>query len=106
MCTPSVKLGLYLPPLLHGRMVDLVKGGGRGALQAAYAQAFSDLLDALDGEDTPVFAAVRGPKRRVTVRLPKALSLRLRARLPDLNLKVTDFACAALERHLPQLIGD
>jgi hypothetical protein len=86
-------------------MVDHAKRGGRGALQASYARAFSELLDALDSDRNQIFAVVRGPKRRVTVRLPEALAQRLRGRLPDLNLKITDFACAAIERHLPPLTG-
>ena len=52
-----------------------------------------------------VFAAVRGPKVRVTVRLSQALCDRLREALDRLNLKVTDFACTALDRYLAPLEG-
>jgi hypothetical protein len=96
------KLGLFLPAGLHQRMVDANCNKPRGALQDAYAAAFAGLLDALDGGAKVVFAAVRGPKHRVTVRLSRALCARLRARSASLNLKITDFACAAIVRHLPQ----
>jgi hypothetical protein len=36
------------------------------------------------------------------VRVSRALCLRLRERLAHLNLKITDFACAAIVRSLPQ----
>ena len=96
------KLGLFLPAGLHQRMVDTNRDKPRGALQAAYAAAFAGLLDALDGGAEVVFAAVRGPKHRVTVRLSQPLCARLRARSASLNLKITDFACAAIVRSLPQ----
>src|SRR5476649_1370710 len=105
MRTQSVKLGLYLPRSLHERMIAAAASVGRGALQAAYAKAFGDLLDALDKGFDLVFAAVRGPKRRVTVRLAETLCERLRRRLAALNLKITDFACAAVERHLSPALG-
>jgi hypothetical protein len=41
----------------------------------------------------------------VTVRLSQALCDRLREALDGLNLKVTDFACTALDRHLAHLEG-
>ncbi len=97
------KLGLFLPAGLHQR------DGGR---QSPHAQrrpasaptcaAFVALLDSLDAGVEAVFAAVRGPKRRVTVRASHALCLRLRERLARLNLKITDFACAAIVRSLLQ----
>jgi hypothetical protein len=95
------KLGLFLPAALHDRMVDANRDKPRGALQAAYATAFVALLDALDAGDQMLFAAVRGPKRRVTIRLSAALCERLRGRSASLNLKITDFACAAIVRSLP-----
>jgi hypothetical protein len=98
----SEKLGLVVPEPLHQRMQEASRGKPRGALQEDYAAAFIELLDALEGGETVVFAAVRGPKRRVTVRLNEPLILRLRIALANLNLKVTDFACAAIERHHPQ----
>jgi hypothetical protein len=100
MCTPGIKLGLSLPASLHDRMVLSARGQPRGALQAAYGEALGGLLDALEAGDSVVFAAVRGPKVRVTVRLSQALCDRVREALARLNLKVTDFACAALERYL------
>lgn len=101
MCPASVKLGLFVPADLHARMVAACRDGPRGALQAAYAAAFTALLDALDAGVEVVFAAVRRPKRRFTVRLSEALCQRLRAALRRLTLKITDFACAAIGRHLP-----
>ena len=98
----SCKLGLFLPAVLHQQMVTATRDQPRGALQNAYAAAFVALLDALDAGAEVVFAVVRGPKRRVTVRLSPALCARLRARSAHLNLKITDFACAAIVRSLPQ----
>ncbi len=83
-------------------MVDANRDKPRGALQADYASAFVALLDALDGGDDVMFAAVRGPKRQVTIRLSTELCERLRGRSASLNLKITDFACAAIARSLPQ----
>lgn len=97
MRTPGVKLGLFLPPALHGRMTATC---GRQGVGDAYARAFAALLAQLDAGETVTFAAVRGPKSRVTVRLPPALAARVRARAHGLNLKITDFACTAVERAL------
>jgi hypothetical protein len=106
MCAAAnAKLGLYVPAALHGRMLAASEGRPRGALQDDYAAAFGALLDALDAGEQVTFACVRGPKRRATVRLTEALSARLRLALERLNLKVTDFACAAIERRHPSL-GD
>jgi hypothetical protein len=105
MCTPGVKLGLYLPATLHERMIASSRGRPRGALQAAYDTAFSELLDLVESGAEVVFAAVRGPKVRVTVRLCRALCDRLRRVLAGLNLKVTDFACTALDRYLSNREG-
>ena len=98
----SFKLGLFVPASLHQQMVDACRHLPRGALQKAYIAAFAALLDDLDAGVEVVFAAVRGPKRRVMVRVSRALCLRLRERLARLNLKITDFACAAIVRSLPQ----
>jgi hypothetical protein len=103
MCTPGVKLGLYLPATLHDRMIDSTGGRPRGALQSAYRQALCDLLEFVESGAEVVFVAVRGPKVRVTVRLCAALCDRIRRALQDLNLKVTDFACTALDRYLNTL---
>ncbi|MEO6378155.1 MAG: hypothetical protein ABIO37_09040 [Caulobacteraceae bacterium] len=86
-------------------MVLSSSGQPRGALQVAYGEALSGLLDAVDAGDTVVFAAVRGPKVRVTVRLSQTLCDRLRNALDRLNLQVTDFACTALDRYLALLEG-
>ena len=95
MCTPGVKLGLYMPAGLHARMAAQAKACG--GLQGAYEAAFGDLLDRLDTGASVLFAAVRGPKVRVTVRLCAVLCARLRDALTRLNLKVTDFACTAID---------
>lgn len=103
MCAAaSTKLGLFVPRALHVRMLEASAGKPPGAVQDDYAAAFTGLLDALDAGADVVFAAVRGPKRRVTVRLPEGLSHRIRVVLERRNLKITDFACAAIERHHPQ----
>lgn len=105
MCTPGVKLGLYLPATLHERMIASSRGRPRGALQAAYDTALTELLDLIEAGAEVVFAAVRGPKVRVTVRLSRALCGRLRHTLAALNLKITDFACTALDRYLANREG-
>lgn len=101
MCaSATIKLGLFIPPTLHLRMVNASRGKPAGTVQATYAEAFARLLDSIDAGEDVVFVAVRGAKQRVTVRLTEALSQRLRVALERLNLKITDFACAAVERHL------
>jgi hypothetical protein len=103
MCAAaSAKLGLFVPALLHARMLAANRDKARGAVQDDYAAAFAALLDALDAGEAVMFAAVRGAKRRVTVRLTEALEQRLRTAITHRNLKITDFACAAIDRHHPQ----
>lgn len=101
------KLGLVLPEPLHQAMIALAARGasGRGALQSVYAGAFKALLADLDGGRAVTFAAVRGVKIRVTLRLPRGLCAAIRARLGALTLKLTDFACAAVSRFLAQAQG-
>ena len=105
MCSPGVKLGLYLPATLHDRMIATAHGRPRGALQAAYHTALSELLDLVESGAEVVFAAERGPQVRATVRLSRALCARLRRVLAGLNLKITDFACTALDRYLSNREG-
>jgi hypothetical protein len=105
MTSRSSKLGLVLPVGLHEQMAALAGGSAagrprRGAIQVVYAQAFTALLEDLDAGQPVVFAAVRGAKVRVTLRLSHELCARIRARLEPLNLKLTDFACAAVKRTL------
>ena len=102
MTTPGVKLGLFLPPALHDRMIA---AAGPNGVSAAYACAFTELLDRIDGGEAITFAAVRGVKKRVTVRLDEALCDRIRGQLTTLNLKITDFACAAIDRCLTAAPG-
>jgi hypothetical protein len=111
MISHTCKMGLVLPEGAHGRMVALAGGSAersppRGAIQALYKQAFDDLLAALDAGEPIVFAAVRGAKTGVTLRLSQALCARIRARLAALSLKLTDFACAAVQRALSTTEGD
>ncbi len=105
MCSPGVKLGLYLPATLHDRMIASSRGRPRGALQAAYDTALTELLDLIKSGSEVIFTAVRGPKVRVTVRLCAALCERLRCVVAGLNLKITDFACTALGRYLSNREG-
>lgn len=105
MTSRSCKLGLVLPVGLHEQMTARASRSTtgpppRGAIQVAYAEAFTALLEDLDAGQPVVFAAVRGAKARVTLRLPEALCVRIRAQLEPLNLKLTDFACAAVQRSL------
>jgi hypothetical protein len=107
MASSSCKLGLVLPESFHIAMIALAARGpsGRGALQAAYAAALQALLADLDEGRPVTFPAVRGPKIRVTLRLPRGLCETIRARLAALTLKLTDFACAAVSRFLAQAEG-
>lgn len=99
--SPSLcKLGLVLPAADHARMTALGLRAGRGGLQRVYEASFEALLAALAAGETITFAAVRGPKIRVTLRLPAGLCHRIRAALARLTLKLTDFACAAVGRTL------
>jgi hypothetical protein len=97
---PLCKLGLVLPAAAHARMVARAGGGGRGRLQALYQTAFEALLASLASGEPVGFPAVRGPKIRVTLRLPETLCARIRAALARLTLKLTDFACVAVGRAL------
>ncbi|MDZ4374938.1 MAG: hypothetical protein U1C74_26460 [Phenylobacterium sp.] len=110
MTSRTCKLGLVLPEGLHDRMVDLAVGPGgdaprRGPIQAVYQRAFVELLQALDAGEPVAFAAVRGAKARVTLRLPETVCAKVRARLGPLNLKLTDFAYAAVDRLLSPTQG-
>jgi len=107
MACSVCKLGLVLPEPLHRAMIALAARAPirRGALQAAYGAAFQALLADLDAGRAVPFAAVRGAKIRVTLRLPRELCVSIRARLLALTLKLTDFACAAVSRFLAQAEG-
>ena len=108
MASRSCKLGLVLPESFHAAMIAQAArcpSGRRGALQAAYAAALQALLADLDAGEAVTFPAMRGPKIRVTLRLPRGLCAAVRARLADLTLKLTDFACAAVSRFLAQAEG-
>lgn len=98
----ACKLGLVLPEPLHLQMVALAAktAPGRGGIQRVYEAAFEALLTAVSTGEAVAFAAVRAPKVRVTLRLPKEVCARVRACLTRLTLKLTDFACAAVGRFL------
>lgn len=98
----TCKLGLVLPETLHRSMVGLAAriAPGRGGIQLAYEAAFEALLAAVSTGEAVAFPAVRAPKVRVTLRLPKAVCERVRACLRRLTLKLTDFACTAVDRFL------
>jgi hypothetical protein len=98
MSVPRVKFGLFVPAAMHAR---LKAACGPNGVSDGYARAFSTLLDQLDAGEVVTFPAVRTPKSRASIRLDPALCKRLRARLLALNLKITDFACTAVERAFP-----
>jgi len=79
---------------------------GRGAIGEAYEHAFEALLARLDAGEPVTFAVVRGRKARVSLRLPEPLCQRVRERLAALDLKLTDFAFAAVDRWLTPNPGD
>ena len=110
MTPPMCKLGLVLSEGLHDRMIARATAPGelaprRGAVRAIYERAFLDLLHALDAGEPVTFAAVRGAKARATLRLPQTLCDRVRTRQALLNLKLTDFAHAAVDRFLTRTQG-
>ncbi len=105
MCFPGLGLRLYLPAILHDRMIASSRGRPRGALHAAYDTAVTELLHLVELGAEVFFAAVRGPNVRVTVRLCEALCDRLRRALAGLNFKITDFARTALGRYFSNREG-
>jgi hypothetical protein len=71
-----------------------------------YERAFRELVEALESGVEIAFPAVRGAKDRVSVRLSRPLCLRIRRHTDGLNLKLTDFAFAAIDRFLQSNKGD
>ena len=103
MGVPRVKFGLFVPAAMHAR---LKAACGPNGVSDGYARAFATLLDQLDAGEAVTFSAVRGPKTRASIRLDADLCDRLRDRLKALNLKITDFACTAVDRAFPAEPGD
>lgn len=100
------KLGLYLPEGVHERMVAAAASSrGGGSVRRTYEQAFNELLQALDAGEPIAFPAVRGAKGCRTIRIGGTISDRIRERHEQLNLKLTDFACAAVHRFLSKPEG-
>jgi hypothetical protein len=100
------KPGLFLPQGLHDQMTQAAaerlvgRKIRRGGVRIVYEQALGDLLEALDAGELVTFPAVRGAKKRISLRISDELCARIRARLNPLNLKLTDFACTAIWRFL------
>ena len=99
------KLGLMVPEHLHQNMVRCaaISPRPRGALQRAYTAALQSLLDAVGDREVIAFTRVRTLKICLTVRTPESLRLDVRACLAVRSLKLTDFACAAVEPWLGAL---
>jgi hypothetical protein len=110
--TPSAeKLGLFLPEGLHAAMLNKAerlntRKNPRGSVRLIYERAFRELVEALDAGEAVTFPAVRGAKDRVSVRLSRSLCVRVRRQTDALNLKLTDFAFAAIDRFLQATQGD
>ena len=103
-CTAE-KLGLFLPEGLHEQMLETAetlntRKNPRGCVRFAYERAFGQLADTLDAGVPVTFPATRGSKDRVSVRISRRLCARVRAHLDAHNLKLTDFAFAAIDRFL------
>ena len=103
-CTAE-KLGLFLPEGLHEQMLETAetlntRKNPRGCVRVAYERAFAQLVDTLDAGVSVTFPATRGTKDRVAVRISRRLCTRVRGHLETQNLKLTDFAFAAIDRFL------
>jgi len=103
-CTAE-KLGLFLPEGLHEQMLETAetlnhRKNPRGCVRFAYERAFGQLADTLDAGLPVTFRATRGSKDRVSVRISRRLCARVRGHLDAHNLKLTDFAFAAIDRFL------
>ena len=99
------KIGLFLPQGLHDEMLRAARRlntrkNPRGCVRGAYERAFVQLADSLDAGDPVAFRATRGVKDRVSVRMSGRLCARVRGHLQTQNLKLTDFAFAAIDRFL------
>ncbi|CAN7656732.1 hypothetical protein LJR225_005202 [Phenylobacterium sp. LjRoot225] len=105
------KVGIYVPERLHQEMMQAAKArltDGRptyGALRLTYEDAFAQLLSALDAGEDVVFAVRRSPKDCRSLRLSSSLCADVRERMKQLNVKLTDFACTAVDRYLAKQEG-
>ena len=111
MTQTAEKLGLFLSEGLHQDMVSAAerlntRKNPRGCVRLIYERAFRELVEALESGVEIAFPAVRGAKDRVSVRLSRPLCLRIRRHTDGLNLKLTDFAFAAIDRFLQSIKGD
>ena len=102
--TPE-KIGLFLPEGLHDQMLGAARRlntrkNPRGCVRGVYERALFQLVDSLDAGDPVTFRAARGAKDRVSVRICGRLCARVRGHLEIHNLKLTDFAFAAIDRFL------
>jgi len=105
MTQAAEKIGLFLPKGLHDQMLTTAKAhytrrNPRGCVRGVYERALGQLADNLDAGVAVTFRATRGVKDRVSVRISGRLCARVRHHLETQNLKLTDFACAAIDRFL------
>jgi hypothetical protein len=105
MTQTAEKIGLFLPEGLHDQMLHAARRlntrkNPRGCVRGAYERAFVQLADSLDAGVPVSFRATRGTKDRVSVRISARLCARVRGHLETQNLKLTDFAFAAIDRFL------
>ncbi len=105
MTHPAEKIGLFLPQGLHDQMLTTAlthytRRNPRGCVRGVYERALGQLADSLDAGALVTFRATRGVKDRVSVRISGRLCARVRGHLETQNLKLTDFACAAIDRFL------
>jgi hypothetical protein len=110
MPQPAEKIGLFLPEGLHDQMLHAARRlntrkNPRGCVRGAYERAFVQLADSLDAGVPVTFRATRGVKDRVSIRISGRLCARVRSHLEAQNLKLTDFAFAAIDRFLVEHQG-
>ena len=105
MTQAAEKIGLFLPEGLHDQMlstarIHYTRRNPRGCVRGVYERALGQLADNLDAGVAVNFPATRGVKDRVSVRISVRLCARVRRHLEIQNLKLTDFAFAAIDRFL------
>ena len=105
MIQPAEKIGLFLPQGMHERMLHTAltlnrRKNPRGTVRGVYERALGQLVDSLDDGAAVTFPATRGIKDRISVRISRRLCARVRVHLGTQNLKLTDFAFAAIDRFL------
>ena len=105
MTQSAEKIGLFLPEGLHDQMLRTARRlntrkNPRGCVRGVYERALVQLADSLDAGVPVTFHAARGAKDRVSVRICGRLCARVRGHLETQNLKLTDYAFAAIDRFL------